>query len=797
LSTRSFRAEIFLVSLAAILLEIGYTRIFSYKVHYYFTYLIIGISLLGLGSGGVFVAVMPWLRRVRPERLVAVCSLAAAAAVPVAYLVVARVQLNAAQIADSVVEFATLVLLCSMVFLPFLLVGIMLATIFASRPSDIARLYFADLLGAGIGCALCIPLFATLSPPGAIILAGAVLGVGGVIADRRSWRIGSLAGGVLIAVCLLGTIFHRRLPDPVVAASKTNSPQWLKGVTHEFTRWSSTFRIDVVGPGSAPDGRKIIAHDGNAGSSLVEFDGDFASVSYLDTDVRATPFAVLAPNPKVLIIGAAGGHEVLASLYHGAREITAVELNPVTVELTRGPYADYTGRIAYDPRVTWINGEGRSFIQRSEEKYDLIWFVAPDSYAAMNAASSGAFVLSESYLYTKQMIKEAIAHLTPGGLICLQTGDVDYWHKPNRAGRFLSTARAALADEAMKPFAHHVMVSSVPELFTMVTILISAQPISEERVARFREIVSKVHSLGRESKLWHPLPPGTPVLHPVQVITTFNDELWKQWLDEWPYDLSPVSDDKPFFWHFTSFRRAVTGTHDEGDEIFDPEDSKGERVLVALLVFVVSYAAVFLILPLLMIRVTWRQIPYKRFAFLYFAALGLGFMFYEIVLIQKLTLFLGYPTYSLTVTIFALLIFSGLGSLASDRYSSTRNRTLTGLLAVLVVLTVFYQFGVGLIVDSWGGISLGLRVAVSVAMLAPLGHCLGAFMPIGLRAVAGVSEHAREFVAWAWAVNGFFSVVSSVAATMLSMTFGFGTVLYLALGIYAVGIAAMRRIPQG
>jgi spermidine synthase len=127
----------------------------------------------------------------------------------------------------------------------------------------------------------------------------------------------------------------------------------------------------------------MIAHDGNAGSNLVEFDGDFASVSYLEGDVRGTPFTVLAPNPKVLIIGAAGGHEVLASLYHGAREIAAVEPNRVTVELTRGPYADYTGRIAYDPRVTWINGEGRSFIQRSKEKYDLIRFVAPDSYAAI------------------------------------------------------------------------------------------------------------------------------------------------------------------------------------------------------------------------------------------------------------------------------------------------------------------------------------------------------------------------------------------------------------------------------
>jgi hypothetical protein len=170
-------------------------------------------------------------------------------------------------------------------------------------------------------------------------------------------------------------------------------------------------------------------------------------------------------------------------------------------------------------------------------------------------------------------------------------------------------------------------------------------------------------------------------------------------------------------------------------------------------------------------------------------------MFFEIVLIQKLTLFLGYPTYSLTVTLFALLLFTGVGSLLSAGYSHRRNRALLGLFVMLSVLMLFYQFGIGQIVERCIGAPLAVRIAITVACLAPLGLCLGAFMPLGLGTVANVTVHSAEFVAWAWAINGFFSVISSILATMLSMTFGFTVVLAFAVLIYGVGILALIRIP--
>jgi hypothetical protein len=412
----------------------------------------------------------------------------------------------------------------------------------------------------------------------------------------------------------------------------------------------------------------------------------------------------------------------------------------------------------------------------------------------MNAASSGAFVLSESYLYTTEAIREALAHLKPGGVVCLQTGDIDFAHKPNRATRYLSTARAALTALG-HDFGRHVLVSSTPEFFTMVTILLSAQPFSAEQVRRFREDAARAKPAGASSTVWHPPDGAGAPQHPVQQVIALPEAELAAWRASHPYRMSPVTDDSPFFWHFTGFWNAFFRAPDRGELIFDPEDAKGERALGVLLLVATALAAAFLLLPLAAIRETWSALPHKGGALCYFSALGLGFMFFEIPLIQKLTLFLGYPTYSLSVTLFSLLVFSGLGSLASGRWAAARGRVLPALWVGLALLTLFYQYGLGPAAAGLAAAPLPLRALCAAAFLAPLGLCLGAFLPVGLGAVAALTPQREAYVAWCWAVNGFFSVVSSVLATMLSMTFGFRGVLFLALLAYAVAVLALARIP--
>jgi hypothetical protein len=410
---RHFYFEIFLISFAALLLEISYTRLVSFKLFYYYTYLIIGFALLGIGSGGVVVAVLPRLRAVPVERLLAVCCTAGAAAVGAGYFVIALTPLSTRLIwSPGSGELLKLLGICSALFATFFAIGIMVASLLGRNPASIRQLYFADLLGAGVACAVVVPLLERLTPPGCIFLAGVLLAGCGVHLAWRGLRPLAFAGGALCAVLLGGVLFPRALPEPVTEEQKTIQ----SGTPRLFSQWSPVFRIDVTG---ALRGKVlIIHHDGIFGATLHRFDGDLASLSRFETEERSYPFRVTeTPLREVLIIGAAGGHEILASLYFGAEHVTAVELNPVTCSLLTEHLADYTGNLAKDPRVTLVNDEGRSFLARQRGKFDVIFFVAPDSYSAMNAATSGAFVLSESYLYTAEMIALSLEHLSDDGIL--------------------------------------------------------------------------------------------------------------------------------------------------------------------------------------------------------------------------------------------------------------------------------------------------------------------------------------------------------------------------------------------
>ncbi len=797
-SERKLNLEILLVSLAVILLEINYTRVFSFKLYYYFTYLILGIAMLGLGAGGVMVTLSDRLREARPERLIALLCMLGAISAPLGYLVVAGVQINTTALDDGLFEIAKLALVVFAVFVPFLMVGIIVSTIFGARPGEINRLYFADLLGAGIGCALSVPLLMLVTPPGCVMLAGGLLALAGLRLAAAEWRRALPVLGGLTAALLLLAVFSGILPDPIPDENKTMSPQRSDMGRVVHSQWSPVFRVDVLDPSEpdadAPPARLFLVHDGMLGSSVLHFDGDWSKLAHFDRDTRSSAFSLTRENPSVLIIGAAGGHEILASLHFGASSVRGVELNPITYSLLSGRLAEFSGNLVDDERVDLVNFEGRTFLEGDDHTYDLIWLVAPDSYAAMNAASSGAFVLSESYLYTSEMIQLAMDHLAPGGILSVQFGEIHFAGKPNRTARFLATARDALAARGVADFRRHILLSTVPEFFTMATVLIRNEPFSEAEAARF---VAHEATLDR-AVVWHAA--GSPVdvdsANPVRRIIDLDDDALRDFLDQHAYLLDPVSDDAPFFWHFARFRDAFADEWGGDKFIWNPEDSTGERVLVILLGLAATFALVFLFLPLFAVRRTWSEVGWKRFTGVYFAALGLGFMFFEVSLIQQMTLLLGYPTYSLTVTLFSLLIFTGLGSLLSERRRMPRNRMLGSVLAAIFVLMIWYRFGQGAVVEAFIGAPLAVRIPVAVMSIAPLGLCLGTLMPIGLATVAVLSPHRRQYIAWGWAVNGFFSVISSILATMLSMTYGFQTVLLIGAGVYAVGILTLMRVPE-
>lgn len=785
---RSFLPEILLVSFAALLMEISYTRVVSFKLFYYYTYLVIGLALLGTGCGGVLMAVSGRLRRAETSTIVMWSALVGAVSVVVGYVVVALTPVDTLaiweyQAGPTLLNVTRLVVICLALFAAFLPIGVVIALLLSRGSDDVGRLYFADLVGAGLACAIVVFLLNWAGPVSAIMLAGLVLAAVGL---RLALSTGSRSIPLAVAlVVALGAAaaFPGLLPDPRTDSTKPFEPDVVA-----FSAWSSLFRVDVTEP--LGDFRWLL-HDGLVGSAIHQFDGDLTTLTRYEHDERSLPFAALASSPdRVLIIGAAGGNEVLASLYFGARHTDAVELNPVTYRLVTEEYADYVGRIAEHDRVDYVQGEGRSFLARSDEEYDLIWFPAPDSYSA-NASSVGAFVLSESYLYTREAIEESLSHLAPDGLIAWHYGEFDFDLAPNRTARYIATARDALRHVGADDPSQHFVVTTAPTILggaSLSTVLIKGTPFTDDEIDRV------IHGLEAIDGAVLRYAPGRSVeANPLaEMLDTPQPEL-AAWFDARDSDVRPITDDGPFFWHFHRFGD-VLSDFTEPIHRDDKENAVGERVLLLLLAVAVVLASVFLLLPFLTIRDTWRALPRKASSAAYFGCLGLGFIFFEIVLIQRLTLYLGYPTYSLTVTLASILVFTGVGAYLSGRIEPVRERVVPALLGAIVVLTLFFQYVLGHLTDGTLDWPLASRFVLVFVLLAPLGMCLGMFMPLGIGAVARLTTHSNEYVAWGWAVNGFASVIGAVLSTILAMMFGFRTVLFVSLGVYCIALAVLYSL---
>ncbi len=779
--------EIFLISFAALILEISYTRIFSFKYYYFFTYMIISQALLGLGAGGLCIAIFSRLRAVALQRLIPVCCLAGGVSIALGYFTIALLEADTLTIFNNAAEVLKLTLVSLCLFSNFFCVGIMIASLFAHNPKRINRLYFADLLGAGAGCAMAIPLISFVSPPGCIFVAAFVLVIAGMPQALKHWKPAAVASAVVAVVLAFGILYPGFSIDPRVDVMKPLS----KDHPIAFSEWNPVFRVDVTNTTHQGqiDERRRIAHDGMWGSVMMRVNRDISELKYFDTDVRSLPFTIARRNPRVLIIGAAAGHEILASIYFGAEHTTAVELNSTTYSLLTQHFANYSGRLPERDDVTYLNEEGRSFLARIDDRFDLIYYVAPDSYSAMNAASSGAFVLSESYLYTVEAVEDALNHLAPGGILAMQFGEWKFDQRPNRTARYLATAREAIRRLGVDEFDSRVVIGTTKGFpATTSTILVRMEPFTEQETGALR---TKLDSL-RHGTMRYPSDDGQG--GPLEQIISLPYGSLPEWFESYPYDVSPALDDRPFFWHFARFREL---SMQNWGTSYGLEHGFGERLLIVLLIICTTLGAVFLLLPFLVIRRTWSELPYKPESIAYFAALGLGFMFFEVCLIQKLTLFIGYPTYSLTVTLMSILTFAGFGSMLSERYSRYGGRAIVVLFLVLLSTTLLFLFAATPLVKSLIHLPLGLRIALSVLFVAPLGLSLGGFLPIGLSTFAESTEHKEEYIAWGWAVNGFFSVIGSILATMLSMTFGFNALMVIGLGIYGLGMLTLYRVMLG
>ncbi len=777
---RTLLAGLALTSFAALLLELSLTRLFSVVLFYHFAFLAISIALLGLGAGGVFAYLLKKrLARTGTRALAARLCIDNSILVLVVLEVVLHIPVSLEVSGRNFLQLSALYVAAA---LPFFLTGLLFSVVFARETWRAPRLYGADLSGGALACLAVVPLLNWIGGPNTI-LAAAVAMAAAAMVWAASARVRKIAGGLLaLFVILIAANHSSRLIDVIYAKGIFRDRAWV-----EFARWNALSRVEVDRQGQG----KAIVIDADASTSIMNCDLAHWHGSECEKDQMSGPPAlanVLRPHGEFAIIGPGGGVDVLRAVASGSPSVTGIEINPIIADtIMRGRYADYSQHLYERPEVHIHVTDGRSYLRRTPQHFDVVQMTLVDTWAS---TAAGAFALSENNLYTVEAFREYFEHLKPDGMIAITRWE---FRRPREALRVVSVAMQALHNLGIADPARNFIVASqgpLDEDGIPVVVLAKKSAFTPEEESAVQAY------FGRYDKLSPLYLPSSPAKNPFGDLIASNDP--REFAQSYAFNVAPVSDNAPFF--FFTLKPAQIFSK-EGLRRHGMDWKVNLGVLVLILVLVVSLAAVlaFLILPLALQG--GRQSPLPL---LYFVAVGLGYILVEIAFIQRFVLFLGHPTYALTVVIFLLMLSSGAGSLFSRRWLFRTQMAWMPITLVIAALLVDVFFLPNWL-EAWVGLGLYSRIAASGLLLAPLGFVMGMPFPTGLRALAvgpvvdvpsGASAEDNA-VEWAWAMNAAASVLGSVLAMVIAIQFGLTATLACGVAAYLFALLLLPALrPQ-
>jgi hypothetical protein len=797
-----------LVTAATLMLQIIETRIISVISWYHLAFFIISIAMFGLTAGAVFV----YLRRARfrPEQLCAdlsVATLAFALTTDLAILVQLTLTTGASPSLTTFVAWTQFALCLA---LPFFFSGVVVSLALTRSPYPVGKVYGVDLIGAAAGCLGVLAILNLTTGPSAVLWVGALVALAALAFARAGRRAPGAAAppeqaaptegnwlfrhrGGIAAGCLVLAVGNT-LTDH--GARPTNVKDQVETADkYAYDRWNSFSRITVSQnvadapsmfgasphlPRSIIDLRSLLI-DGGAGTALYRFDGNLESLGFLRYDVTNLAYAV--PDLKTgAVIGVGGGRDVLSQRLFGLTDVTGVEINPIIIDVLRTRFSGYTAIAALDG-VTFEVDEARSWFARTPRSFDVIQMSLIDTWASTGA---GAYTLTENGLYTVEAWQRFLGRLNPDGLFT-----VSRWHAPgevNETGRLVSLAVATLLEIGAAEPRRHLFLAAADKV---ATLIMAKQAISPEALAALQD------AAGAKAFTVLLSPDAAAPSEMLENIVGARDRgALERATASYYLDLTPPTDTRPFFFNQLRFATLL----DPG--VFARFTHTGvfagnlvATLTLAMLVLIsLALVVATIIVPL---RPTVRETGWTLAASgtAYFALIGVGFMMIEIGLLQRMSVFLGHPVHALAVVLFSLILWTGFGSLASERLPLDGQ----GKLAAWSLASAVYLFALPIwlppLLAGLDGAELPLRAGLCVLVLAPAGLLMGFAFPTGMRLAGAISTGPTP---WFWGVNGAAGVLAASVAIVTSIAFGIDMTLRIGAACYLlVGIPAMVLMAAG
>jgi spermidine synthase len=801
---------VFLTALSTLILELMLTRAFDVTLAPNISYFVVTVAVFSFGLAGIYATLHPIPAGRDIGQILCTCSILYALMTVLLIPTINLLPLDYTRLGKApfvtLGSFATLYLA---LLAPFFLAGYILIAIFSKHALSIQRLYFWDLVGAGIGSVLVVPLIAKIGPGGLIVCAAALaLIAAALFSPTRAWTRASL---VLAALLLAAPILKApQYIDFTQHMEKRGVIADLKAGLGEFVRWDPISKINVVREDWTPEkaqswwpfgSRKAIQYDGgNQTSFFFPFDGDLKSLrARLDRDkshvkehfwqlgVLAAHYLKRDSGQSVLIIGSAGGQETKAALVYGAAHVDAVELVPTVVELATGKYSQYIGNIFHNPAVSVQPGEGRSFLRHSNRTYDIIQIY---SNFTSSSVAQGTGALAPDYLDTAEAYEEYFSHLTANGV--LQINHSTY-------PRLITTAALAWRRMGRTDFASHVAVYYSESEPMLPTLLFKMQPWTAAEVDDVSAFLAppELAAYYQLTLVENPVDPSKSFLSKDFYSGDFPAALAARM----PFDATPRTDNRPYFGQIRKSLKILAPDPenyvDRGTALqLNASMIKNIIPMDLIHLFVTAVASLIFVILFVFVPLSYSKVGKRQGAtpvplLLYFSCLGAGFIFIELVFIQKFMYLIGSPLYTYSTVIFTMLLSAGIGSASSERLGiGTRHRWAVPFIAIIAIGLLLVEFYPTLVHVALA-LPVAARIAAAAAMIFPLGFFLGMPFPLGILAIA---NQPRATIAWAWGMNGLFTVVGGFLSLVLSVKYGFNFALVLALGLYLVAFAVFSKL---
>ncbi|MBU7044086.1 MAG: hypothetical protein HXS47_10885 [Theionarchaea archaeon] len=765
-----FIAGVFLLSLSSLCFEVSLSYQFGFMFWTNVSALIVSIAMFGLGFGGILGYF--FVKQEKYFKILSFSAIAFSIFIIISMLIIShasqteyysslsllRLQLLSSDSIQFLIYFALLPAV------PFFFVGIILSSALnypTQSKREISYIYFGDLIGAGVGSFLVSLLVPLLRVEGVFIFCSGIALLSALFFHKPSRKTTVF---ILLIIITLGITYTERTElEPV--PKKPLATYIEQGSEILYSQWSPTSRVDVV---KFPSGKIQFIVNGSYPVTI-----STSGFTGAQRDIRY--FLFFNDPQSVLAIGSGGGVELAMAIQAGAQDIVGVEINPVIIDMMLSEFRDISHEIYSQPEVSYVVEDGRTYVNRSHRTFDLIenGVLGAD---ALILPSTIVQTFSDTYVYTVEANEDYWNHLSPHGVaVILVTSLMDEYNAIDtekglsyRLLRQYLTTKTALENQGVDPHTHmmifrHVMGSGYSQVYRQTDYtFIFKEELDAETVnsilEKAEETESQIRSHYKEINS-----PEADIFAFECLFAPYHDSLdFESYIDLIPpdRDVSPTTDDHPYFYH---------------------TEKGAPQFLHSMLMGLCFMTFLFLVLPVAIKRKLRFESTFSIALLPYFLFLGIGYILIQAVSIQRLSLFLGQPAYAFQVILFSMLIFSGMGSFVTGRFSHEKKMlriALTGLLLVAVI----YSFSLSPLIHVLMPYPIPVKIILSILLLSPLYFFMGMPFPLGLRMIA---RKAQKDVVWMYAVNGGGSVIGSIIGMILAFSFGFSYAFLAGVMVYA------------